>query len=72
MGRLRRPPTEYDLTLRQADQARADFAAIEDGQEFIIALVSKVPTRKELAWVAAGSFVSGAAIATLVTLVLVR
>jgi hypothetical protein len=60
------------LTLRQADQARADFAAIEDGQEFLVSLVSKVPTRKELAWVAAGSFVSGAAIATLVTLVLVR
>ena len=72
VGRLRRPPTEYDLTLRQADQARADFAAIEDGQEFIIALVSKVPTRKELAWVAAGSFVSGAAIATLVNLVYVH
>ena len=72
MGRLRRPPTEYDLTLRQADQARADFAAIEDGQEFIIALVSKVPTRKELAWVAAGSFVSGAAIATLVNLAFVH
>ena len=69
---MRRPPTEYDLTLRQADQARSDFAAIEDGQEFIIALVSKVPTRKELAWVAAGSFVSGAAIATLVNLVFVH
>jgi hypothetical protein len=69
---LRRPPTEYDLTLRQADQARADFAAIEDGQEFIIALVSKLPTRKELAWVAAGSFMSGAAIATLVNLVFVH
>ena len=67
---MRRPPTEYDLTLRQADQARSDFAAIEDGQEFIIALVSKAPTRKELAWVAAGSFMSGAAIATLVNLVL--
>ena len=72
VGRLRRPPTEYDLTLRQADQARSDFAAIEDGQEFIIALVSKVPTRKELAWVAAGSFVGGAAIATLVNLIFVH
>jgi hypothetical protein len=72
VGRLRRPPTEYELTLRQADQARSDFAAIEDGQEFIIALVSKLAARKELAWVAAGSFVSGAAIATLVNLVLFR
>ena len=67
---MRRPPTEHELTLRQADQARSDFAAIEDGQEFIIALVSKVPTRKELAWVAAGSFVGAAAVASLVNLVL--
>ena len=63
MGRLRRPPTEFDLTLRQADQARADFAAIEDGLEFIMGQMSKVPKRRELAWVAAGSFVGGAAIA---------
>jgi len=69
---LRRPPTENDLTLRQADQARSDFATIEDGQEFIIAQLSKVPTGKELAWVAAGSFVCGAAIATLVNLVFVH
>jgi hypothetical protein len=53
---LRRPPTEYDLTLRQADQARADFAVIEDGIELIMAQVAKVPKRKELAWVAIGSF----------------
>ena len=72
MGRLRRPPTEFDLTLRQADQARADFAAIEDGLEFIMGQMSKVPKRRELAWVAAGSFVGGAAIATLVNLVLVH
>src|SRR6516164_8668080 len=52
VGRLRRPPTEYDLTLRQADQARADFAVIEDGIELIMAQVAKVPKRKELAWVA--------------------
>jgi hypothetical protein len=72
VGRLRRPPTEYGLTLRQADQARSDFAAIEDGLEFIMAQMSKVPKRRELAWVAAGSFVSGAAIATLVNLVFVH
>jgi hypothetical protein len=34
--------------------------------------MSKVPKRKELAWVAAGSFVSGAAIATLVNLALLH
>jgi hypothetical protein len=72
VGRLRQPPTEYDLTLRQADQARADFAVIEDGLEFIMAQMSKVPKRRELAWVAAGSFMSGAAIATLVNLVFVH
>jgi hypothetical protein len=72
VGRLRQPPTEYDLTLRQADQARADFAVIEDGLEFIMAQMSKVPKRRELTWVAAGSFMSGAAIATLVNLVFVH
>jgi hypothetical protein len=71
VGPLRRPPSEYHLTLRQADQARSDFTAIEDGLEFIMAQMSKVPKRRELAWVAAGSFVGAAAIATLVALVLV-
>ena len=69
---MRRPPTEYDLTLRQADQARSDFTVIEDGLEFIMAQVSRVPTRRELVWVAACSFASGAALATLVTLIFVR
>ena len=69
---MRRPATEYNLTLRQADQARTDFAVIEDGLEFIMGQMAKVPKRKELVWVAAGSFVSGAAIATLVNLVFVR
>ena len=69
---MRRPPSEYELTLRQADQARSDFAVIEDGLEFIMAQMSKVPSEKTLAWVAAGSFVSGAALAVLVILVLVH
>ena len=72
VGPVRRPPGEYELTLRQADQARSDFAAIEDGLEFIMAQMSKVPTQKALAWVAAGSFVSGAAFAALVILLLVH
>jgi hypothetical protein len=59
VGPMRRPPSEYDLTLRQADQARSDFAAIEDGLELFMAQMSKVPTQKTLAWVADGSFVSG-------------
>ena len=69
---MRRPPSEIDLTLRQADQARSDFAAIEDGLEFLMAQMTKVPTQKTLAWVAASSFVSGAAVAVLVILLLVR
>ena len=67
---MRRPLTEYELTLRHADQARSDFAVIEEGLEFIMGQVSRVPTRRELAWVAACSFASGAALASLVTFLL--
>jgi hypothetical protein len=48
LGRLSRPRNLADLALRQADQARTDFAAIEDGLEFIMAQMSKVPTRREV------------------------
>jgi hypothetical protein len=51
---------------------RSDFAAIADNLEFIMAQVSKVPTQRELAWVAAGSFVGSAPLATLATLILVH
>ena len=37
------------LTLRQADQARTDFAAIESNLEFIMSQLAQVPTRKQLA-----------------------
>jgi hypothetical protein len=66
---LKQPRGLVDLALREAGQARTDFAAIEDGLEFIMAQVSKVPTKRELGWVAAGSFIGGALIATLVNLV---
>lgn len=72
VGPVKRPPTEYELTLRQADQARADFAAIEDGVEFIIGQMARVPTQRQLAWVAAGSFASGAAMAALAMLLLMH
>ena len=68
MGPVRRPLTEYELSLRQADQARSDFAVIEDSLEFIMAEMSKMPKRRMVAWVAAGSFLGGAVLATLVTL----
>jgi hypothetical protein len=37
------------LTLRQADQARTDFATIESNLEFIMSQLVQVPTRKQLA-----------------------
>ena len=41
-------PGDYDLALRQADAARADFAAIGDELEFIRIQLSALPTRQEL------------------------
>ena len=67
---MKEPRDAADLALREAGQARTDFAAIEDGLEFIMAQVAKLPTRKEVAWVAAGSFIGGPVLATLVNLVL--
>jgi len=49
------PPREQSvgyadkLTLRQADQARTDFAAIESNPEFIMSQLAGVPTRRDLA-----------------------
>ena len=40
---------EYNLTLRQADQARADFATISDDLDRIEALLARIPTQKEVA-----------------------
>jgi len=37
-------PEDYDLALRQADAARADFAAIGDELEFIRIQLSALPT----------------------------
>ena len=39
----------HHLTLRQADQARTDFAIIEDHLEAIHARLARVPTRVEIA-----------------------
>jgi hypothetical protein len=41
-------PDEHTLTLRQADQAPADFAAIEDELDFIKGQLARLPTRKEM------------------------
>jgi hypothetical protein len=42
------------LTLRQADRARTDFAAIESGLEVIQKQLARLPTRRELAGTALG------------------
>jgi hypothetical protein len=41
-------PKDDILTLRQADQARTDFALIEDQLEFIMGQLARVPTRAYL------------------------
>lgn len=37
--------SEYRLTLRQADHARADFVAIESDLQFIMGQLARVPDR---------------------------
>jgi hypothetical protein len=36
---------ERQLTLRQADQARSDFAAISDDLDFVMRQLARLPTR---------------------------
>ena len=69
---MRQPPTEAELTLRQADQARTDFAAITDDLEFIMGQLAQVPRRKDLAWVALASFLGGAIVAACLGIVFCR
>ena len=40
-------PERY-LTLRQADQARTDFAIIENDLEFLMQQIARLPGRREL------------------------
>ena len=46
-------PDEYNVTLRQADQARSDFAALADDLDFIKEQLARLPTRKDQARTAA-------------------
>ena len=41
-------PDEHTLALRQADQARTDFALIEADLQFVMTQLAKVPTRAYL------------------------
>jgi hypothetical protein len=41
-------PNDYPLALRQADEARTDFALIEEHLESIASQLARVPTRAYL------------------------
>ena len=58
-------PDEYPLTLRQADQARTDFALIENNLEFLAGQLARVPTRGDLAKAALGIIFCTAVLTTL-------
>jgi hypothetical protein len=63
-------PDEHTLTLRQADQARTDFALIEDQLEFIMGQLARVPTR---AYLCRTQLLATASVwALLVTILLIR
>ena len=54
---------EQRLSLRQANQARADFAATHDDLEFIKVQLARVPTRQHMARPALPSLSTGTALA---------
>ena len=56
---------ERILTLRQADQARTDFALIESNLELLAGRLSRLPTRRDLAMAALGIIISTAALVIL-------
>jgi hypothetical protein len=58
-------PDENILTLRRADQARADFALTESNLEFIAGQIARLPTRRGLAKAALGIIISTAALVIL-------
>ena len=41
---------EHRLTLRQADQAREDYAQILDELDFLRSQIARLPTRNEVRW----------------------
>jgi hypothetical protein len=53
------------LTLRQADEARTDFALIESNLEFLARQLARVPTRGDLAKAALGIIFCTAVFTTL-------
>jgi hypothetical protein len=63
-------PDEHTLALRQADQARDNFASISDDLDFIQAQLALLPTRKELARLTLLAMISGAALTGVLLLLL--
>ena len=53
------------LTLRQADQARTDFALIESNLELLAGQLARLPARRDLAKAALGIIISTAALVIL-------
>lgn len=61
-------PDVHILSLRQANQARTDFAAVESDLEFIMAQLARIPTRKEQAHNTLGIIFATAMLTTLAVL----
>jgi hypothetical protein len=60
------------LVDRQADQARSDFAAIECELEFVKAQLARLPIRKDLARLTLLAMTRGAALTTILALIVLR
>ena len=60
-----RMPDEHILALRQADQARTDFATLESDLQFIMGQLARMPTRGDLAKTALGIIFCSAVFTTL-------
>jgi hypothetical protein len=59
------------LTLRQADQAREDFAQILDELDFLRSQIARLPTRSEVRWMGL-RLTLGAMAAVVIALLLIR
>jgi len=59
------------LTLRQADQAREDFAQILDELDFMRSQIARLPTKGEVSWIAL-RLTLGSLAAVMIALLLIR
>jgi hypothetical protein len=56
---------QRQFTLRQVDESRTDFAALESNLEFIAGQLARLPTRRDLAKTALGIIFCSAIVTTL-------